>query len=51
MRRGWTSGVPLRIGVRSSIGQREGLQALVVSAKRSQAESIALLSSLGVAPR
>ena len=39
------------IGVRSSIGQREGLQALVVSAKRSQAESIALLSSLGVAPR
>ena len=36
---------------RKPIGQREGLQALVVSAKRSQAESIALLSSLGVAPR
>src|SRR5674476_1558339 len=33
------------------IGQRDGLQTLVVSAKRSQAESIALLSSLGVAPR
>ena len=33
------------------IGQREGLQALVVSAKRSEAESIALVSSLGVAPR
>ena len=37
--------------LRKPIGQREGLQALVVSAKRSQAESIALLSSLGVAPR